>query len=244
MYHEVEWTPEAIRRFWDFYGGNPAAEDSYFGKKFGPRVVGLARRWRALADPVVDMGCGPGYLTEELLRRGCRVRGFDASPQSVERLRERLGGRPGFLGAEVGALDAIPLDDRAAGTLFLIEVLEHFAPDQRERALYEVARVVRPGGHLVLTVPNEEDLDAKKVACPECGCIFHRVQHLQSLDVALVSSLLDRCGFEPRFVSALNFRHFPDRAFHGLVRLAVRRLPALGGRGAPHLMAIGRRRAS
>ena len=70
VYHDVEWTPEKIQRFWDFYGANTASEDSYFSKKFGSRIVGLARRYAELLGPVVDMGCGPGFLTEELLRRG------------------------------------------------------------------------------------------------------------------------------------------------------------------------------
>ena len=242
MYHEVEWTPEHIQRFWDYYGGNAATENSYFSKKFGSRIVGLARRCGALAEPIVDMGCGPGYLTEELLQRGHRVKAVDASAETIERLRARLGDRPGVLGATVGSLEAIPAADAEVGTLFLIEVLEHLPPERRQQVVREIARVVRPGGHLVATVPNEEDLDAKKIACPECGCVFHRVQHLQRLDTQMVSSLLDRCGFEPIFVKGLNFRHFPDRVFYGLVKRAVRRIPALGGAGAPHMMAIGRRR--
>jgi SAM-dependent methyltransferase len=242
VYHEVEWTPAAVRRFWDFYGGNAASEDSYFSKKFASRIVGLARRWAPLGGPVVDVGCGPGYLADELLRRGYAVRAVDSSPRSVERLRARLAGRPGFLGAEVGGIDALPLASGEAGSAFLVEVLEHCSADERERALREVARVLRPDGPLVVTVPHEEDLDARKVACPECGCVFHRVQHVVRFDAALLAAAFDRAGLEPVFVRALNFRHFPDRAFHPLVRMAVRRIPALGGRGTPHLMAIGRRR--
>ncbi len=244
VYHDVEWTPGKIQRFWDFYGANAASEDSYFSKKFGSRIVGLARRYAELPGPVVDMGSGPGFLTEELLRRGYPVRAIDSSPESVELLRGRLAERAGFLGASVGALDAIPLSDAEAGTMFLVEVLEHLAADDRQQVVREIARVIRPGGILVATVPNQEDLDAKKIACPDCGCVFHRVQHMQSLDAEIVSSLLDACGFEPLFVRGVNFRHFPDRALHGLVRLPVRWMPGLGGAGTPHLMVVGRRRQS
>lgn len=244
MYHEVEWTSETIQRFWNYYGGNAAAENSYFSRKFGARIVGLARRHGALEAPIVDMGCGPGYLSEELVRAGLPVRAVDASPRSVEEVNTRLAGRAGFQGASVGELDAIPAEDGSLGTLFLVEVLEHLPAEARERVLREIARAVRPGGSVVVTVPNEEDLDAKKVACPECGCVFHRVQHMQRMDAGMLRALLEGAGFEPVFVEALNFRHFPDRFFHALVRLAVRRLPALGGAGAPHLVAIGRRRAA
>jgi len=243
-YHEVQWTAEATQRFWDFYGTNAAAEDSYFSKKFSRRIVGLARAKASLAGCAVDMGCGPGFLTQELLSQGLSCIAIDSSPLSVERVRERLGDRPGFVRAEVGTLDSIPLGDGEGGSMFLIEVLEHLASDVRERVLTEVARVISPGGHLIVTVPNEEDLDAKKIACPECGCVFHRMQHQQSLDATVLASLLDRYGFTPIFVRALNFRHFPDRRLGWLVAQVAQRFPALGGGKLPHLMAIAQRRKS
>ena len=70
VYHEVKWTTENVQRFWDFYGNNEAGEDSYFSKKFAARIVGMARRYARLEGPVVDLGCGPGFLSEELLRQG------------------------------------------------------------------------------------------------------------------------------------------------------------------------------
>ncbi len=243
VYHEVEWTAETIQRYWDFVAANSAGEDSYFSKKFARRIVGMARRHGRLLDPVVDMGCGLGFLTEELLRRGQRVTAIDSSASSVERVRERLGSGDGRLDTRVGELERIPVEDGAAGSLFLIEVLEHLPPEGRDRVASEVARVVRPGGCLVLTTPNEEDLDAKKVACPECGCVFHRVQHMQRMDAETLQKLLDRHGFEPVFVSGLNFRHFPDLPIGSLIAGAASRFAGLGGGGgAPHLLVIGRRR--
>lgn len=243
VYHEVDWNPETIQRFWDYYGANPAAADSYFSKKFGARIVGMARAAAPLAGPVVDLGCGPGFLTEELLAQGFETRAIDSSPRSIDEVRARLGGHPGFLGADIGDFAKIPLPDGSAGAVFLIEVLEHVSSERRDEGLREIARVLRPGGHLVATTPNEEDLDAKKIACPECGCVFHRVQHLESLDAATVSALLDRHGFDPIFVRGVNFRHFPDRPLGRLVRLASHVVSALRDDVPPHLLAVGRRRA-
>jgi len=241
-YHEVEWTPQAVRRFWDFYGANEAGEDSYFSKKFGARIVGMAERHAELTGTVVDVGCGPGFLSEELLRRGYMVRAVDSSARSVQRVQTRLAGRRGFLGAEVGELAALPLPDAEAGALFLVEVLEHLPEAHRERVLDEVSRVVRPGGIFVATTPHAEDLDANKIACPECGCVFHRMQHMQSLDAARMRALLAQHGFDPLFVAALNFRHFPNRWLGRLVRFAAERVRAFGAAATPHLLAIGRRR--
>lgn len=243
-YHEVTWTPEAVRRFWDFQGDNEASEHGFFSRKFAPRIVGLAERHVELAGPVLDVGCGPGFLCEELLRRGHVVGGVDASKRNAARVRARLSGRAGFLGAAVGEGESLPLADAALGALFLVEVLEHVAAGPRARLLGELRRVLRPGGVLVATTPNQEDLDARKLACPECGCVFHRVQHQESLDAALLASLLGSHGFEPVFLGAVNFRHFPDLAVGRAVAGVAARFPALGAPARPpHLVAVARRRA-
>ena len=76
-YREVVWTPESVHRFWNFYGDNAPAEQSFFARKFARRIVGVAERYGRLDGPVIDVGCGPGFLCEELLRRGQRVGGVD-----------------------------------------------------------------------------------------------------------------------------------------------------------------------
>jgi SAM-dependent methyltransferase len=242
-YREVVWTAESVRRFWNFYGDNAPAEQSFFARKFARRIVGMARRYGRLDGPVIDVGCGPGFLCEELLRRGLRVGGGDSSRRNVERVHQRLGGRDRFLGAAIAEAGALPLADAQAGALFLIEVLEHLAEDSRPRLLAELRRVLRPGGLLVVTTPNQEDLDAKKIACPECGCVFHRVQHLESIDARLLSDLLDEHGFEPVHVEAVNFRYFPDLPVGRVVAGVAARFPALGAPARPpHLVGLARRR--
>lgn len=242
-YREVVWNPESVRRFWNFYGDNAPAEQSFFARKFARRIVGMAERYGRLDGPVIDVGCGPGFLCEELLRSGQRVGGVDSSRRNVERVHERLGGRDGFLGAAVAEGGALPLADGQAGALFLIEVLEHLPAGSRQYLLAELRRVLRPGGLLVVTTPNEEDLDAKKIACPECGCVFHRVQHLESIDARLLNDMLDQHGFEPLHVEAVNFRYFPDLPIGRIVAGVAARFPTLGGPPTPpHLLGVARRR--
>ncbi|MEI8190265.1 MAG: class I SAM-dependent methyltransferase, partial [candidate division NC10 bacterium] len=125
MYHPIEWTPKRIERFWNFYSANAAAHGNYFSKQFGGAILALVRGRVRLAGPVVDLGCGPGYFLEELLRNKLACKGIDSSAEAVASVQARLQGRPGFLGAAVGRLDRIPLQDGEVGAVFLIGVMEH-----------------------------------------------------------------------------------------------------------------------
>ncbi len=92
-----------------------------------------------------------------------------------------------------------------------------------------------------MTVPNEEDLQANAVACPDCGCIFHRMQHVQRFNCESLSEWLVGVGFEPVFVAGLHLKHFAGSWMIrpvGLVKHLVRRFRH---RANPHLVAIGRR---
>ena len=106
----------------------------------------------------------------------------------------------------MGTLDHTPLADGEAGAVFLIEVLEHLSPEFSTRAVSEMRRVLRPAGHLILTVPNEEDLGAQAVACPDCGRVFHHMQHVQSFSRQSLARLLQAAGFEVVFVAGLDLK--------------------------------------
>ena len=241
MYHTVEWTPERIERFWNYYSKNAGAHASYFSGRFGRAILRLVCRRVHLGGTVVDLGCGPGFLVDELLRQGFSCKAIDASPEAVERACARFGGRPGFLGGAVGILDCLPLGDGEAGAIFLIEVLEHLGSDLTTKAFAEMRRVLRPGGHLVITVPNEEDLSANAVACPDCGCVFHRMQHVQSFSEQSLGRLLAAADFEPVFVAGLNLRYFAGGRMAAAVGHLRHLVRALRRRPSPHLLAVGRR---
>ena len=98
---------------------------------------------------VLDLGCGDGAFTRPLLARG---HGVVSADLSLGRLTAIKG-----LGAALLEADAVsmPFRDNCYDTVLFTEVLEHL-PDRaaQRRALAEFARVLRPGGRLVLTTPN------------------------------------------------------------------------------------------
>ena len=101
----------------------------------------------ASATRILDAGCGSGRNMVELARRGA-VTGVELASQSLEVARARDLGPvvPGSLD------DPLPFDDASFDLAVALDVLEHVADDAA--ALRELARVVAPGGRLLVTVPQ------------------------------------------------------------------------------------------
>ena len=111
-------------------------------------------------DRVLDLGCGGGRHAYEVYRRGGRVVAFDLDPGELGPVRGMFGamaaeGQAGSRGsgAEAVSGDAtrMPFGDGAFDRVIAAEVLEHVLDDQR--AMHELARVLRPGGLAAVTVP-------------------------------------------------------------------------------------------
>jgi SAM-dependent methyltransferase len=98
---------------------------------------------------VLDLGCGPGLYAEELVARGARrIVGVDASAAMVRLASERVRGPVTFRQHELQT----PMTwaaDREFDVALIPLVLHHL--DNRAAALREVARVLRPGGRLVVS---------------------------------------------------------------------------------------------
>ena len=125
-----------------------AADSAYNAHYDRPSLLELAGEVSGLH--VLDAGCGPGFYSEELLRRGASVAALDASEQMVQLARTRLGGRADVTQQMLGtALDY------ADGTFDLVVcALTIHHVDDRVAALTEFHRVLRPGGAVVLSTTH------------------------------------------------------------------------------------------
>ena len=204
-YHEVNWSLDKLQRFWDFLARDEVAQNIYFGKLWGKTVLQYVRRITTLSGKIVDCGCGTGYLLQELLEAGFTACGIDNSEKSINETKLRCQNYKNFIGAEIADLQQMPFQDREVGCIFLMEVLEHLDEFYADCVLKEFKRVIKPGGKVIITVPNHENLDMHKVACPECGCVFHRMQHMKFFEEGSLRSLMQKHGFEIIHCEQVNF---------------------------------------
>jgi SAM-dependent methyltransferase len=141
----------------EFFSSSAGEWDRLRVELFGPRVGVLGLLALLDGDWVVgDLGCGTGHVAESLAPFVSRVVAVDDSPAMLDAVRERLAHLPN---AEVraGDLRDLPLDDGALDAAVLFLVLHH-QPEPVD-VLREVARVVRPGGRLLLVdmMPHDRE---------------------------------------------------------------------------------------
>ncbi len=233
--HEVEWTHEKIGRFWNQY--SETATERYFGEMVGRSLLALVDRVVGrLAEPILDFGCGSGHLLGMLMRRGQRCAGVDFSDDSVAVVRDKYAGNPLLLTAD--AINGCPtqLEPDSFGTVFCVETIEHLLPDDLSSTLRELYRLTATGGCVVVTTPNTEDLDRAKVTCPDCGCRFHRVQHVSCWTDASLSATMSDAGFQKLHCQATLLA---KRGLRGKIAKLARLY--LLRQKCPHLVYIGRK---
>jgi SAM-dependent methyltransferase len=95
------------------------------------------------AQQVLDLGAGTGKLTTRLVERGLDVVAVDPIPDMLERLRAALPETRALL----GTAEEIPLQDNSVDAVLVAQAWHWVDP---QRAIPEVARVLRPGGRLGL----------------------------------------------------------------------------------------------
>ena len=123
-------------------------------------TVDLDRLRVGAGDTLLDMGCGGGRHAFAALRRGAHVVALDADGGELKAVRDMFEAmaREGEVPADATAVTvqgdalALPFTDGSLDRIIASEVLEHI-PDDRG-AIAELARVLRSGGRMAVTVPS------------------------------------------------------------------------------------------
>jgi SAM-dependent methyltransferase len=114
-----------------------------------PDVV--AELGAAGGERVLDLA-SPKLVAVELARRGAQVTSVDVLEPEIGAWRELAAGQPGVT-FEVGDGRSLRFEDGSFDRAYSISVIEHIADGGDAAALRELARVVRPGGRVVVTMP-------------------------------------------------------------------------------------------
>jgi ubiquinone/menaquinone biosynthesis C-methylase UbiE len=116
-----------------------------------PRELVFTAVAEGAPDDLLEVGCGPGEAAERIGRElGARVVAVDLSPRMVDLARAR------GVDARVGNVQELPFEEESFDCALAAWMLFHAS--DLERALSELARVVRPGGRLVAATNGEDHL--------------------------------------------------------------------------------------
>ena len=189
---------------------------------------------------VLNIGVGAGGLERHAILKEVDIHALDPSEKSIERLRKELG-----LGerAKAGYAQEIPFPGDYFDVVVMSEVLEHLSDDVLRDALHEVLRVLRPGGVLLASTPYMENLLAKRVVCPGCGAVFHKIGHVQSFDKPAMTRLLIKSGFQINRIWVTTFIDWKKRGIFSLVKSIIRLVLARMGEplADPHLLVLAKK---
>jgi SAM-dependent methyltransferase len=216
-----------------------------------------------LSGDAVDIGCGPGFGSCGLARRGFRVLAVDASKSMVARTLGRAnaeGLRKRVRGA-VSDIAQLALPEGAFALALVVGVSEWLP--SLARPLAELARVLRPGGALVLTADNSWSLarlldplhqpwivPGKRVLGRALRLIWRSREPLRvhPRSRGELVGALRACGLRPTIARTLGYGPFtlynqrvmPDALAHRLHRqlatLAAAGVSWLDGAGLSHLL--------
>jgi SAM-dependent methyltransferase len=147
----VRYDAAVTASFFDEYGEREWTrfED---GRTPGPSLTTHTRMLEGYVRPgdrVLDAGAGPGRFTLELLRLGAHVTALDISQGQLELLRARVPDVEAMVG-DITDLSRFP-DDSFDVTVCFGGPLSYVV-DRAEQAVAELARVTRPGGHVLVSV--------------------------------------------------------------------------------------------
>src|SRR6185312_16502982 len=156
---EITWSPEQIARFWDYQSQRSSADENYFsfarGAQIAKRTLGRIAPRRS--PRILDLGCGTGHFLKHLseARSDMLLYGIDFSPESIRIAQEACQSH--IPSQHLVSIEGYPspLQDASFDAVYSIEVVEHLSDIMLDSMVNEAHRLLKHGGYLVVTTPND-----------------------------------------------------------------------------------------
>ncbi len=103
-----------------------------------------------------DIGAGSGFVTEGLVEKGLKVIAVDQSEAMLDQMRAKFS-NCGAIEYRLGGAESLPLEDEAVDYVFANMYLHHV--ESPPQAIGEMARLLKPGGRLVITDLDEHEFE-------------------------------------------------------------------------------------
>jgi len=113
----------------------------------------------AADSQILEIGCGAGFLSLALAERGFNIHAIDSVDAMVTQTRQhaREAGLAEKISVEVGDISALAFEDKSFDLVLAIGVFPWI--ERVDRATQEMTRVLKPGGHVLLTADNRARLN-------------------------------------------------------------------------------------
>lgn len=162
---------------------------------------------RAGRQVVVDVGCGTGATLQAIEEAEASI-GIDRSSQALHYCQQR-----GLARLALATAEALPLASESADAVLALDLLEHLSDDGA--GTREFARVLRPGGVLIVTVP----------ACPELWSEHDEaLSHIRRYRASRLRAMLAGAGLDiEKLTPLITLLLLPIAALRIIQRLIPRR---------------------
>ena len=129
--------------------------DGYMLQKRRQGVLDLCQETEK-GGSILDVGCGAGLTSLELVRRGFNVQGIDISPNMIEHARSEAARENLKCEFQVGLANELPYPDNHFDTAVAMGLIEYVSDDSP--VLREILRVLKGDGRFILNMPNATSL--------------------------------------------------------------------------------------
>lgn len=166
---------------------------SYFSSQVREKSFDIAKL--EAGKTAADIGAGTGFITEGLLKRNLNVVVVDQSEEMLKSMQSKFADYDN-VEYKLGNYDSLPIEDSAVDYVFASMFLHHV--EEPLVAIKEMARILRPGGKLIIADAEEHPYEFLKTEHYDVWLGFKKDElrewlFLANLNNASIKDLDERC---------------------------------------------------